>query len=342
MAKLNLSSKVQWVGPTLGQVFGTIGDDSKFKVWREDPSQAPKGGRRFRCIFSQSPSNHVSYVSLDIKTVKVEVWVALITHDGLLSLIDPSEAESMTSWKEVDTIYPFGQHSRGTEPRSKVSFHQAERPCYDAVIAGLDPRALSIAVSAMNIIKIYRALKTEDTNYQLYEMLEMKANTPLINDVAWAPGCIRPYDLIATACDDGSVRIFELTTPHGNKVFSAAGGGNSGKDRAKASSSAPKNTPSGIGVGLAGANRAAARQTGGSTRITHEWRELANLSHGESAPVWKVRWTHDGDIALPWKNICKLIITGNALASTGDSGNVHLWKPNLQGEFIEFAETGPS
>lgn len=37
-----------------------------------------------------------------------------------------------------------------------------------------------------------------------------------------------------------------------------------------------------------------------------------------------------------------LIVLGNAVASTGDNGKVHLWKQNLSGGFIEFAETGPS
>lgn len=224
------------------------------------------------------------------------MWIALLTHDGSLSLLEPSEPESMTTWKEVDTIYPFGQHSRGTEPRSKLSFHHSERPCYDAVIAGLDPKALSIAVSAMNVIKIFRALKVEDTSYQFYEMLEMKTSAPLINDIAWAPGCIRPYDLLAAACDDGHVRIFEVSTPHDSIVSSTAGANDllPGTDRTKTTSSTSKNAPSGIGAGLAGVYRAAARHAGSPLRIRHQWKEVANLSHDKNAPVWRVRWTHDG------------------------------------------------
>lgn len=33
--------------------------------------------------------------------------------------------------------------------------------------------------------------------------------------------------------------------------------------------------------------------------------------------------------------------SGSALASTGDTGKLYLWKQNLAGQFIEFAETGP-
>ena len=266
-----------------------------------------------------------------------------MTRDGLLSLLEPSEMESMSTWKEIDAIYPFGQHSRGTEPRSRLSFHQSERPCYDAVIAGLDPKALSIAVSAVNIIKIFRALRSEDANYQFDEMLEMKTNAPLINDVAWAPGCIRPFDLISAACDDGTIRIFEVTTPHDSKVPSTTSKSEllAGKDRMKPPASSTKNAPSGIGAGLAGVNRAAARQSGDHVKIRHEWKEVANLSHNEGAPVWRVRWTHDGSNSIVGDFIM-LTLSGNALASTGDSGNVHLWKQNVRGEFIEFSETGPS
>ena len=297
--------KVKWVGSTLGQIFGTIGGDNKFKLWREDLSQAPKGGRRFRCIFSQSPRNHVAYVSFDFKTVKHEVWLVLMTRDGLLSLLEPSEPESLSVWKEIDTMYPFGQHSRGTEPRFNLSFHQSERPCYNAVIAGLDPKSLSLAVSAMNLVKIFRAIKPEEGNYQFHEMVELVTDAPLINDVSWAPGCIRPYDLIAAACDDGSVRIFEINTPHSLDISTMAVP--EYQPHTSASAREPvanaRNAPSGIGAGLLVVSRAAAaaRDVAGNTKIKHEWKEVAVLHHGENSAVWKVRWVHDGQLVI---NLC--------------------------------------
>lgn len=282
----------------MGYVFGTIGGDNKFKLWREDPSQAPKGGRRFRCIFSQSPSNHVAYISFDFKTVKHEVWLVLITRDGLLSLLEPSEPESLSVWKELDTMYPFGQHSRGTEPRCTVSLHQSERPCYNAVIAGLDPKALSLAVSATNLIKIFRAIKPDEGNYQFHEMVELATDAPMINDVSWASGCIRPFDLIAAACDDGTVRIFEVNTPHIVESLSVAASESriSPGTSTRETTTNSQNAPSGIGAGLAGVSRAAAaaRNVAGITKINHEWKEVANLSHDDNSAVWKVRWVNDG------------------------------------------------
>lgn len=240
----------------------------------------------------------MAYISFDFKTVRHEVWLVLITRDGLLSLLEPSEPESLSVWKELDTMYPFGQHSRGTEPRFTVSLHQSERPCYNAVSAGLDPKALSLAIAAMNSIKIFRAIKPDEGNYQFHEMAELATDTAMINDVSWAPGCIRPFDLIAAACDDGSVRIFEVNTPHSVEPCSVTISesrippGISIRENITSS----QNAPSGIGAGLAGVSRAAAaaRVVAGITKIDHEWKEVAVLSPDDKSAVWKVRWVHDG------------------------------------------------
>lgn len=240
----------------------------------------------------------MAYVSFDFKTVKHEVWLVLITRDGLLSLLEPSEPESLSVWKEIDTMYPFGQHSRGTEPRFNLSLHQSERPCYNAVIAGLDPKALSLAISAMNIVKIFRAIKPEEGNYQFHEMVELVTDAPLINDVSWAPGCIRPHDLVAAACDDGSVRVFEINTPHNLDLLPIAVPERRVPSTASSREHAAntRNAPSGIGAGLAVVHRAAAaaRDFAGTTKIKHEWKEVAVLPHGENSAVWKVRWLNDG------------------------------------------------
>ena len=282
----------------MGQFFATIGGDNKFKLWREDPSQAFRSGRRFRCIFSQSPVNHVSYVSFGSKTIRHDLFLALITHDGLLSLLEPADPESLSSWNVIDNIYPFGQHHRGTEARFRLSFHQGEGPSSNAVLAGLDLNAISLAVSAIEHIKVYRAVKSgeaSESNYLFYEMIEIHADA-VINEIAWAPGYLHPQDLIAAACNDGTVRIFEVDTPcevdASSKTLAVKAYKSNGPQ--KALPAALRNAPSGIGAGLAGMSRnAPPREVMNSLNIKHEWKQAALLSHDE-APVWKIRWMYDG------------------------------------------------
>ncbi|KAL8709295.1 MAG: hypothetical protein Q9220_005888 [cf. Caloplaca sp. 1 TL-2023] len=315
------------MAPNLGLAFGTIGDDNKFKLWREDPSQTPQSGRRFRCVFSQSPSTHVPYVSLDFTTTKADARLILVSKDGLLSLLEPTEPGSLHAWKELDTMYPFGQHARGSEPNFNLSIHQAERPSYEAISAGLDPKAISFCLSSNHSIKVIRATKSDESNYQLHEMLEITSIVSAVNGIAWAPGSFRPYDLIAAACNDGCVRLFEVTVLHDGDLEPHNHGPRSGSfTRERQSSSAlGRKALSGIGAGLAGVSRGepGQRRSGGSG-IQHVSREVALLSHEKGSPVWKVRWTYDG----------------SALASTGDNGRLYLWKRNVKGEYIEFADTG--
>lgn len=285
------------MAPTLGQFFATIGGDNKFKLWREEPSQLFKSGRRFRCIFSQSPPNHASYVSFGTKTINHDIFLATLTHDGLLSLLEPEDTESLTSWSQKDSIYPFGSHPRGTEARFRLSIQQSEGPSSNALFAGLNHSALSLAVSAMNSIKIYRAIKpTERANYQFYEMHDMHTDTALINEIAWAPGCLRPFDVIAAACDDGTVRVFKVETPHDSdgsgKALAAKPSQSTGPPRAN--SVASRNAPSGIGAGLAGMSRTSAPRGGMVNEVKHESRQVAMLEHDDKQPVWKIKWIYDG------------------------------------------------
>ena len=293
---------MQWISSTLGELFATIGGDNKFKLWQEDPSQRLTRGRRFRCIYSQSPPNHVSYVSFGYKTIKYDICLALLTHDGSLSLSEPVDPDSFSSWTQIDQLYPFGQHHRGTEARFRLSFHKSEGPSSNALLAGMDPKVISLAVSALNLIKIFRAVKPEDSpesTHQLYEMLQIDVGNALINEVAWAPGCLHPFDVIATACDDGTVRIFDIDTPNelDDSASQALAAIPSQADESH-HAQAPKTriVPSGISAGLAGMSRAIAprHDIPDTINVKHVSREAAILSHDEGSPVWKIRWIYDG------------------------------------------------
>ena len=204
----------------------------------------------------------------------------------------------MSLWKELDSLYPFEQPARGTEPKFRLSIHQSERPCYNAILAGLDAKALSLAVSAFNFVKVYRAVKPDEGNYQLYEVAEIVIATTLINDVAWAPSSIRPHDLIATACDDGTARVFKVVATHDDNTPPLPGLGTPVHPPITLKEPVPhvRKNPSGIGAGLAGASRAAgaARHIMTNSQVKHEWMEIAVLPHACELPVWKIEWMYDG------------------------------------------------
>ena len=179
------------------------------------------------------------------------------------------------------------------------------------------------------------------TSKELYLAAELHGHRGLVRDVAWAPGNVRGFDVVATACKDGFVRVFQISTPapFGQVLRSrdyarvpelvvappvqraalenGAGTGVGG--------SGVRNSPSGIGAGLAGARSSAGgmRPQDASERlgqVAHVAKEVSKLE--TRTPVWRVDFDDDGQL----------------LGSTGDDGKLMLWRREPSGVWSRSAE----
>ena len=279
-------------------MIGSVGQDLKLKIWQEDDSQALNNGRRFRNIFTQSAAHQVSYVSLDFKNIRYETFLALITRDGLLSLLEPIRSDFFDDWKEIDQFWVCGERiGRGIETSFKVSFQQSERPNYNAVAAGLDERALSLSVAAMDVVKLYRLVKPEDGTYHfLPPVAELTGVPGLVRDVAWSPAPWMIYDLIATTGNDGYLRIYEVSTLHTPEIDDEITTSKVSEDplpHVPIPSIAQPRVPSGISAGLALTSRGLSnvRPDASSSQVPHEWRLIEEIKH---EGVWKVEFIRGG------------------------------------------------
>jgi len=191
----------------------------------EEPSQAPNNGHRFRRIATIPSTPRVPFVSMDLKTIdNVYTYLALIDRQGLLSVYEPSNPDDLKDWTLVDQFNVCGAHppSRGDETSFKVRFDQNATPLAYINSVSDDRSQLSLVVSALHDVKVYRsavpsnfgagAIPNDGSSHRLmfYEAIKLPRHLALVRDVAWAPFSVRGTDRIATACKDGSVRIFEL------------------------------------------------------------------------------------------------------------------------------------
>lgn len=284
----------------MGPHLVSIGEDNKFKVWEENPTEAPNSGRRFKCIYSQQTKFRVPYKSVDVKSYRFETYVALISRDGYLTLMEPTNQDSLGNWKEIDQFFVCTPPDRGEEAGFKLSFHQDPLPCFNAIAAGLDSNALSLAVAAMDVVQVYRAIREPGKDYQLHLAAQLTGHNDIIRDVSWADGSIRGHDTIASGCKDGFIRIFEISTPttyHQNPAPSQdqaaqPAGASSSTNDASSSSTGARNATSGIGAVLAGASRtdgAMHRREEYKCSVKHTWKEVAAINaHGGA--VWTVKF----------------------------------------------------
>ena len=229
--------------------------------------------------------------------------------------------------------------SRGEETSFKVAFDPNLEPCYNAIKQGVAKDSLALVVASMNRASIWRTKDIShnvslgsSTTKEFYLAVELKGHRGLVRDIAWAPGNIRGFDVVATACKDGFIRVFTVTTPA--KGESEASTGDCARmpeqvvvPTQRMAEIGPRNAPSGIGAGLAGARSGLSRQEadGKPGEVLHLAKEVSKLEANRT-PVWRVEFDDDGQL----------------LGSTGDDGKLMLWRRAPSGTWKKSAELSMS
>lgn len=235
----------------MGEVLGSVAEDGRFRVWQENATEIPLGGRRFTCIYELKSSTNVPFMSLDFKNIKTETWVALATRDGFLNVLEPLDHEDLTNWQSIYANYLVNTPDREDETSFRVSFHKEEAPSWTAIRAGLDRKTLSLAVASMNTVKVFRTFKDANSSYRFYLAAELTGARALVRDVAWANGSMRGWDIIATGSKDGCVRVYELKPDAPGSGIDPVTTMPEIREPASSQNRSSRNAPSGIGAGLA-------------------------------------------------------------------------------------------
>jgi nucleoporin SEH1 len=279
----------------MGEVVGSIGEDGRCKLWQEDVTEVPLSGNRFKLIYNLESPTHAPFMSLDFKNIMQETWLALITRDGYLTVYEPLDQSSLNEWTVLAEHWVTEDNppQRQEEVGFKVVFHKEKLPCWTAIMAGLDRKSLSLAVAAMKDVYVYRTDKAK----RFFHVAKLEGARQIIRDLAWANGSMRGYDILATASKDGTIRIYELTTPASDNASKGESSSNSTViDHISPRPGPRKNAPSGIGAGLAGASKAPEtlrdneQYPGRIRQIVKLTDELTN-HHGA---VWRVSFSHMG------------------------------------------------
>ncbi|PKS08809.1 hypothetical protein jhhlp_003418 [Lomentospora prolificans] len=224
--------ELQWLPATIyPNLIASLGIEGRFKLWAEDPSAPP--GRRFvspsraKAAFDTRSSKGAPYRSFSMKHIDPthHTYLALLDAHGRLSVYESDEPEQIDEYIAVDELSVCPRPPRGEEISFRVRFDPNPEVCYNAVRAGVATDSVALVVAAMSTVKLYRsrdvvatsAHGVQQAKKEFYLAAEMDVHRGLVRDVAWAPGNIRGYDMVATACQDGFVRVFRIDTP-----FSAA------------------------------------------------------------------------------------------------------------------------
>ena len=275
---------MKWNSTLSHDILASISEDLKLKIWREDENESPGSGRRWKVIFRQSSAHATVYTSLSFINLQHETFLAIVTRDGLLSLLEPVNALHYDDWKETDQIWVCGASlGRNFVSNFKLAFKPADSIDYYAD-GGAAGKALTIAVAALEAVKVYRIVSTgRDGPYRFHNVAaELGGSRGMVRDVAWAPRSFSPRSLIATTSVDDYLRIYQLTpNVHGENSQSA---------KSRQPSTAVSKS-SGISAGLTGTSRVAADWPAEAGQIIYEVKMVAEL---KQEGVWKIEWLRGG------------------------------------------------
>ncbi|KAH7626301.1 hypothetical protein B0T09DRAFT_314398 [Sordaria sp. MPI-SDFR-AT-0083] len=303
----------------------------------------------------RNPKSPIRSFSLKHNDDTRHTYLALLSVDGTLEVLENETPENITEFSRIDRFSVLTQKpARGEETSFRVRFDPNPEVCYTALRAGVPTDALGLVVAAMDTVKVYRTRDTVSASlgvataarefYLAAEIPGLSAkgggdananvnsvgHRGLVRDVAWAPGNIRGYDIVATACQDGYVRVFGLSTPapppqgqesrgwgvgemrrHQDGVGGGGrredGGSGTAASRALASQQGhgqDTHLKSGIRAGLADQSRMGSGTVGDRMRlggqqqpgqVRHVVTEVARLD-SHRTPVWRVGFDDDGQI----------------------------------------------
>lgn len=254
----------------------------------------------------------------------------------MLIVYENEEPENVEAWTEMDRVPVCEKPARGEESSFKLAFDPNMEPCFTAIRQGVQRDSLGIIVASMTSASIWRTKEIthgvslgSSSSKEFYKAAELKGHKSLVRDVAWAPGNIRGYDIVATACKDGFLRVFQITTPakapreRESRDFSDVPDALS-ISFPRAPENGVPNAPSGIGAGLAGA---------GARTVTHSER---HVREGEIYHVAKEVSKLDANLAPVWR--VDFDVDGILLASTGDDGKTTLWRKQPSGTWSKSAQ----
>ncbi|KAB8209907.1 amino acid permease-domain-containing protein [Aspergillus parasiticus] len=161
-----------WNGPFTGQHIGSVGEDMKCKIWQEDVTQPPNSGRRFRSIFRMTAPHRHPFVSIDFRNIDLESWLAVITRDGFLMVMEPVSPDTLADWQPLDQFRVCTAPQRGEETSFKVQFHHDPTDITHSVLPSSDRKSLSLVVAAMDSVKVYRT----DASRRFYHAIELSSH----------------------------------------------------------------------------------------------------------------------------------------------------------------------
>ncbi|XBW34876.1 hypothetical protein QEN19_000441 [Hanseniaspora menglaensis] len=280
---------LDWSAPEFGRVIISGSYDGLVKIWEETNSAKSssngnsnhKGNWQLMAKLSDSRS---PVFNCKFAPSFLGLKIGVLGHDSQLRIYSCSDPSNLAYWelKESCNLIPEGF----TQPVAHLQSDYCLDWCKSKF---LDE---TIVCSCLDLLSFMQ--RDPANGNKLTKVLDLYDHTGLIREVAWAPSMGRSYELVATACQDGFLRVFKITGISTNRSNEAMANDNKEiVNNNKMQKYYNLNSSSNFKV------------------------ELVSKNDDHKAEVWSVAWN----------------LTGTVLSTAGDDGKIRLWKQSYMDEF---------
>ncbi|ODV64397.1 Seh1p, partial [Ascoidea rubescens DSM 1968] len=313
--------KIKWAAPEFGNIIASCSFDKSVKIWQINLSNVNynndttnNNANNMRALNKTKLLNKFLEANgpvYDIEFLPSHLGfkLATISSDGFIRFYELVDLSDFTSWQSL----------REFDFRSYLPSNHLSNATPQAYNLSWCPSKFSkerFIATFLNQAYIFQKHK----QYEIVKSLN-KFHTGLIRDVSWAPTMGRSYHLIATACDDGQVRVFKLY-----ETFSSIFYGDNGPSLFNSIPDSNNNNNDNNNL-ITSNNPSISNNssTSNTTSDAHQIKDDPSLAlklistRGQHhSIVWSVSWN----------------VTGTMLSSTGDDGKIMFWKMARNNEFI--------
>ncbi|CCF55877.1 hypothetical protein KAFR_0A04420 [Kazachstania africana CBS 2517] len=285
---------IDWAAPEYGRIIASASYDKTVKLWEENLDQDECSGRRWNKLCTLNDSNGSLY-SVKFAPAHMGLKLACIGNDGVLRMYDALEPSDLRSWTLTSEIKVL--------PSPPANHLQS-----DFSLSWCPSRfsTQKIAVCVLEQALIYQ--KGKDNKFHVAARLP--GHKGLIRSISWAPSIGRWYQLIATGCKDGKIRIYKITEKlKDNQTSSSVSNDELNNPDQQDNNNNNNNNYNNTNLNENDIDKNALQS------ILEV--ELLSEHDDHQSEVWSVSWN----------------LTGTILSSTGDDGKVRLWKSTYSNEF---------
>lgn len=186
---------IDWASPEFGKIIASGSFDKTVRIWEEDLDELPNSGKRWKKVATLNDSRGPLY-SVKFAPSHLGLKLSTIGNDGILRIYEAMEPSDLRSWTLTSEIALLS-----TPPASHLQSDFALDWCRSR----FSPEKL--VVCALDQGFIFH----KNSSGKLVQAATLPDHNGLIRSVSWAPSMGRYYQLLATGCKDGKVRVFKLT-----------------------------------------------------------------------------------------------------------------------------------